>query len=149
MRIGIAADHGGFELKQKLVEELKNRGHEVTDFGARAFVADDDYPDYVAPLARAVSNDRVERGIALCGSGIGACITANKIRGVRAAVIQDTYSAHQGVEDDNMNLICLGGRVTGPDLARELIEAFIGARFLGKDRFVRRLAKISALEKEA
>jgi ribose 5-phosphate isomerase B len=149
MRLGVAADHGGFELKQKLAEELKSRGHEVIDFGATRLVAGDDYPDYVAPLARAVADGRVERGIALCGSGVGACITANKIRGVRAAVIQDTYSARQGVQDDNMNLICLGGRVTGPALARDLIGAFIGASFLGEDRFKRRLAKISALEKEA
>jgi ribose 5-phosphate isomerase B len=147
MRIGIAADHGGYELKEKVGGLLKGAGHEVTDFGADAFDADDDYPDYVAPLAQAVSEGRVERGIAICGSGVGACIVANRFPGVRAALVHDFFSAHQGVEDDNMNVMCLGARVIGPELARDLIHSFLSARFTGAERHRRRLAKVAALEK--
>ncbi len=113
MRIGIASDHGGFELKQKLIDDLRLQGHEVIDYGAYQLDPEDDYPSYVIPLARAVAAGQVERGIAVCGSGVGASVAANKVRGVRAALITDAYSAHQGVEDDRMNVMCLGGRVTG------------------------------------
>lgn len=147
MRLGIAADHGGFELKEQVMEELKSLRHEVTDFGAHEYDSHDDYPDFVVPLARAVAQGEVDRGLAICGSGVGACVAANKIAGVRAALITDPYSAHQGVEDDDMNVVCLGGRVTCFALAWELIQAFLKARFKGLDRYRRRLEKIAALEK--
>ncbi len=146
MRIGLAADHGGFELKMEIAAALKQAGHEVVDFGAQALTPDDDYPDFVGPLAQAVARREVERGLAFCGSGVGASIAANKVIGVRAGLIHDTFSAHQGVEDDNMNLLCLGGRVIGASLAWELIEAFLAARFSGAARHERRLAKVAALE---
>ena len=147
MRIGIAADHGGFELKIKLIESLHSAGHSVVDFGAKELNDGDDYPDYVVPLARAVAGGDVERGIAICGSGVGACIVANKIPGVRASLIADAFSAHQGVEDDNMNLICLGGHVTGFEFAWELTHIFLTAQFSNAERHKRRLAKITELEK--
>lgn len=146
MKIGLAADHGGFEMKEKLLPVLRQWGYEVIDFGARRHDPEDDYPDLVAPLARAVAAGEVERGIALCGSGVGAAITANKIAGVRAALINEVYSAHQGVEHDDLNLICLGGWVTGLALARDLIKVFLEARFSGTERHRRRLAKIARLE---
>ena len=145
-RVGIAADHGGFELKGQLVAALRSAGCEVVDFGAESLVVGDDYPDFVVPLARAVARTEVARGLAICGSGVGACIVANKIPGVRAALIGDSYSAHQGVEDDDMNILCLGGQVVGPALAWDLVKAFLGARFDGGDRFRRRLAKVAELE---
>lgn len=145
MRIGVAADHGGWELKNLLVRDLQSDGYEVTDFGALEFDKDNDYPDYVIPLARAVAKKQVERGIAFCGSGVGACIAANKIDGVRAALVHEIFSAHQGVEDDNMNFICLGGRVVSHLLARDLVRAFLSAKFQGGDRFQRRLDKIDKL----
>jgi len=147
MQIGIAADHGGFELKNKLIESLQSAGHSVVDFGAKELNDGDDYPDYVVPLARAVAGGDVERGIAICGSGVGACIVANKIPGVRASLIADAFSAHQGVEDDNMNLICLGGHVAGFELACELTHIFLTAQFSNAERHKRRLAKITELEK--
>ena len=113
MLIGVAADHGGFELKVQLTTALKTAGYEVLDFGARELVKEDDYPDFVVPLARAVIRGEVSRGLAICGSGVGACVAANKVPGIRAALITDSFSAHQGVEDDDMNIMCLGGRVTG------------------------------------
>jgi ribose 5-phosphate isomerase B len=146
MRIGIAADHGGFELKVKLTEDLKAAGYEVVDFGAHELAAGDDYPDFVIPLARAVASGEVTRGMAICGSGVGACVAANKVRGVRAALITDSFSAHQGVEDDDMNVMCLGGRVTGQALAWDLVQIFLNAQFKKAERFKRRLAKISELE---
>jgi len=146
-RIGIAADHGGFRLKQEMSEKLKAAGYTVVDFGALNQQDNDDYPDFVVPLAQAVASGEVERGVAICGSGVGACIAANKIPHVRASLVHDTYSAHQGVEDDSMNLMCLGGRVVGSSLAWELIQVFLNAEFSGADRHKRRLAKISALEK--
>jgi ribose 5-phosphate isomerase B len=146
MPIGVAADHGGFELKVKLTAALKTAGYEVLDFGANELVAEDDYPDFVVPLARAVMSGKVSRGLAICGSGVGACVAANKIPGVRAALITDSFSAHQGVEDDDMNIMCLGGRVTGYALSWDLVQTFLNARFLGDKRFIRRLAKISDLE---
>lgn len=148
MRIGLAADHGGFELKEQMSGELKSSGHEVVDFGARAYASGDDYPDYVVPMARAVARGEVDRGLAICGSGVGACVAANKILGARAALITDAFSAHQGVEDDDMNIICLGGRVTGFALAWDLIQTFLKARFKGDERFKRRLAKVAALERQ-
>lgn len=146
MRVGIAADHGGFALKERLVAELKASGHEIVEFGAFQFVRDDDYPDFVVPLARAVARGEVERGIAVCGSGVGASIAAGKIRGVHAALVADTFSARQGVEDDDMNVMCLGGRVIGYELALELARAFLNARFKDEERFRRRLRKIAELE---
>ncbi len=147
MKIGIAADHGGYELKQSIHKYLLAKGFEVTDFGANTFDKDDDFPDFIVPLARAVADKEIERGIAVCGSGVGASIAANKINGVRAALIHDYFSAHQGVEDDDMNLLCLGGRVTGPSMAQELIEAFLNSKFIGAERHLRRLDKIKRLEK--
>jgi ribose 5-phosphate isomerase B len=147
MRLGIAADHGGFELKEQLVEELREMGHEVVDFGAPDYDPKDDYPDFVVPLARAVAQGEVERGVAICGSGVGACVAANKIAGVRAALITEVFSAHQGVEDDNMNVMCLGGRVTCYALASDLVQTFIKARFKEGERFQRRLDKVARLER--
>jgi ribose 5-phosphate isomerase B len=148
MRIGIAADHGGFDLKVKLVADLKDDGHQVMDFGATELIEEDDYPDYVVPLARAVSKGDIDRGLAICGSGVGACVAANKVPGVRAALITDPFSAHQGVEDDNINMMCLGGRVAGYALAWDLVQIFLKARFKGYTRFKRRLEKVEALERE-
>ena len=149
MKVGIAADHGGFELKTNLVESLRSAGHEVVDFGAEKFNDGDDYPDYVAPLAGAVASGELQRGIAICGSGVGACIIANKVPGVRASLIADAFSAHQGVEDDDMNMICLGGHVMGDELAWELTNVFLSARFSNAERHRRRLAKIAAVERQA
>jgi len=148
MRIGIAADHGGFAMKEQIAVALESAGHEVIDFGALQLNPVDDYPDFVVPLAKAVVKGVVERGIALCSSGVGACIVANKIPGVHAALIHDHFSAHQGVEDDDMNIICIGSLVVGYALAWELVKAFIAARFSGAERHRRRIAKISALERE-
>jgi ribose 5-phosphate isomerase B len=146
MKIGIAADHGGFPLKEEIRTWLVSLGHDVKDFGAFALNAADDYPDFVSPLGMAVSNREVDKGIAICGSGVGASIAANKIKGVRAALIHDGFSAHQGVEDDDMNLMCLGGRVVGNKLAEDLITAFLNAKFIGGERHRRRLDKVKALE---
>lgn len=146
MRVGIAADHGGFELKEQVAKVLRATGYEVADFGAQSLDPTDDYPDFIVPLAKAVASGEVERGVAVCGSGVGTCVAANKVAGVRAALISDVFSAHQGVEDDDMNLICLGGRVTGYALAWDLIRTFLTARFVGAERHRRRLAKIAALE---
>ena len=146
MKIGIAADHAGFALKQELTKALRATGHEILDYGAHTLDPQDDYPDFVGPLAKAVAQGTVERGIAICGSSIGACIAANKIAGVRAGPCSDNYSAHQGVEHDDMNVICLGGQVLGNALARELLETFLAARFTGEERHTRRLKKIADLE---
>ncbi len=146
MRIGIAADHGGFDLKEGLTRALREERHEVVDFGDLRRDPDDDYPDFVAPLARAVARGEVERGVAVCGSGVGAAVAANKIPGVRAALIADVFSAHQGVEDDDMNVLCLGGRVVGPSLAWDLVRTFLAARFSGFERHRRRLAKVAGME---
>jgi ribose 5-phosphate isomerase B len=144
--IGIAADHGGLMLKERLAEELRAEGYHVTDFGAWEEHPLDDYPDFVVPLAEAVADGKVDRGIAICGSGVGASVAANKVPGVRAGLIHDVYSARQGVEDDNMNVICLGGRVVGYELARDWVKAFLGATFRDEERFRRRLSKIADLE---
>ena len=148
MRVGIAADHGGFTLKEQMAESLRGSGYEVMDFGANQLNLGDDYPDFVIPLARAVAAGNVARGIAICGSGVGACVAANKVAGVRAGLIHDVFSAHQGVEDDNMNVFCLGGKVIGSALACELIEKFLAARFSAAPRHERRLAKVQALESQ-
>jgi len=145
-RIGIAADHGGFESKKYLTGMLREGGYEVIDFGDRLLNPEDDYPDFVVPLARAVARGEVDRGVAICGSGVGACIAANKVPGVRACLIHEMFSARQGVEDDNMNVICLGGRVVTNAFAWELAGAFLQARFSGVERHLRRLAKIARLE---
>jgi RpiB/LacA/LacB family sugar-phosphate isomerase len=147
MRIGIAADHGGFSMKERLVAILGSDGHEMVDFGARQLDPGDDYPDFVIPLARGVAAGEVERGIALCSSGVGASIAANKVPGVRAALVHDSFSAHQGVEDDDMNCICLGSLVVGYAQALELVRTFLAATFSGAERHCRRIAKIAALEK--
>ena len=146
MRVGIATDHGGFGLKEDLVTRLREVGHEVVDFGAHSLAPGDNYPDFVIPLAHAVAASKVERGIAVCGSGVGASVCVNKIRGVRAALIGDHFSARQGVEDDHMNIICMGGRTIGPSAAWDLVETFLASEFSQADRHLRRLAKVASLE---
>lgn len=148
MRIGIASDHGGFELKEKLAARLRGAGHEVTDFGAYEQKPDDDYPDFVIPLGHSVVSAKVDRGLAVCGSGVGASVCLNKIKGVRACLIEDHFSAKQGVEDDNLNVICLGGRIEGPELAWDLVQTFLDAQFSNAPRHVRRLSKVAALEEK-
>ena len=147
MKIGIAADHGGFALKEVIKKFLQAQQHDVKDFGAMERNDTDDYPDFVVPLAKSVSAGEVERGIAVCGSGVGASIAVNKVPGVRAALIHDHFSAHQGVEDDDMNLLCLGGRVTGDEMAKELVNTFLKAKFTAAERHQRRLNKVKQLEK--
>jgi ribose 5-phosphate isomerase B len=146
MRVGVAADHAGFALKEQLITALRDAGHEVVDFGSSSLAPEDDYPDYVVPLARSVVRGDVERGVAICGSGVGACVAANKVKGVRAALVHDIFSAHQGVEDDDMNVICFGARVLGCALVWDLTKAFLAARFNNAERHQRRLAKVAALE---
>ncbi|MCA6067942.1 RpiB/LacA/LacB family sugar-phosphate isomerase [Chryseobacterium sp. RG1] len=146
IKIGICADHGGFELKEKIKSFLAENQFEPIDYGATELNSSDDFPDFVIPLAKAVASKEVFRGIAICGSGVGACIAANKIPNIRAALITEHFSAHQGVEDDDMNLICLGGRITGYAVAEELVLAFLNAEFIGAERHLRRLAKIQNLE---
>ncbi len=147
MNIVIGADHGGFELKSIIIEYLKSLGHATRDIGAYSSEPSD-YPDYARAVANAVIDGRAERGILICGSGVGASVAANKFPGVRAAVCHDTFSAHQGVEDDDLNVLCLGARVVGPELAKDITRTFLSAKFSGADRHVRRLGKIAAIEKE-
>jgi ribose 5-phosphate isomerase B len=146
MKIAVAADHGGFEMKQMLVDRLRSMGHEVRDFGATSLDPNDDYPDYIIPLARAVSAGEVKRGIVICGSGVGASVAANKVKGIRAGLCHDHYSVRQGVEDDDMNVLCLGGRVMGIEVAWDHAQTFIAASFSGAERHRRRLAKVTRLE---
>ena len=146
MRVGIATDHGGFGLKEELVNQLRGAGHEVVDFGAHELSETDDYPDYVIPLAKAVATREVERGVAVCGSGVGASVCANKIHGIRAALIHDHFSARQGVEDDHMNILCMGGRTVGSAVAWDLVQTFLDARFSQAQRHLRRLSKVASLE---
>jgi ribose 5-phosphate isomerase B len=146
MRIGIATDHGGFSLKEDLVARLRTAGHELVDFGAHSLNPADDYPDFVIPLARAVSAGEVERGVAVCGSGVGICVCANKVPGAHACLIGDHFSARQGVEDDHMNIICLGGRTIGHELAWDLVETYLSSRFSQAERHLRRLSKVASLE---
>ena len=148
MRVGIAADHGGFDLKQELVGQIRAAGHDVVDFGADSLMPDDDYPDFVIPLAEAVAKGKVDRGLAVCGSGVGAVVCANKVKGVRACLIRDHFSARQGVEDDHMNILCMGGRTVGPAVARDLVETFLAAEYGQAERYLRRLKKVAALETE-
>ena len=146
MRIGIATDHGGFDLKEEMLKQLREAGHEVVDFGAHRLNQGDDYPDYVVPLAEAVAAQKVDRGVAICGSGVGASVCANKIRGIRAALIHDHFSARQGVEDDHMNILCMGGRTVGPSVALDLVQTFLAAEFSQAQRHLRRLSKVASLE---
>jgi ribose 5-phosphate isomerase B len=146
MRVGIATDHGGFGLKEELVAQLRATGREVVDFGASSLSPDDDYPDFVIPLGHAVAAGKVDRGVAICGSGVGASVCANKIPGVRAALIHDHFSARQGVEDDHMNILCMGGRTVGPAVAWDLVQTFLAAGFSHAERHLRRLSKMASLE---
>jgi ribose 5-phosphate isomerase B len=146
MRVGIATDHGGFGLKEELITQLRNAGHEVVDFGAHGLSEGDDYPDYVIPLAQSVVVGKVHRGVAICGSGVGASVCANKIQGIRAALIHDHFSAKQGVEDDHMNILCMGGRTVGPAVAWDLVQTFLAAEFSQAERHLRRLGKVASLE---
>ncbi|NOY97754.1 MAG: ribose 5-phosphate isomerase B [Chloroflexi bacterium] len=151
MRVAIACDHGGFPLKGTVIEVVRAAGHQVLDLGTDS-AASVDYPDYAEKLGRAIQHGEAARGILMCGSGVGASIAANKMRGVYAAVCHDTYSAHQGVEHDDMNVLCLGARIIGPELAKEIVAAFLGARFVGNDpgqeRHARRVGKVRKLESE-
>ena len=146
MRVGIATDHGGFGLKEELVARLRAASYEVVDFGAHSLSLGDDYPDFVIPLAQAVVAGQVNRGVAICGSGVGASVCANKIAGVRAALIHDHFSAKQGVEDDHMNVLCMGGRTVGPAVAWDLVQTFLAAEFSQAERHLRRLGKVTSLE---
>jgi ribose 5-phosphate isomerase B len=146
MKVGIATDHGGFALKEELMGRLRAAGHEVTDFGAYSLNPGDDYPDFVTPLADAIVAGKVERGVAVCGSGVGAAVCANKVKGVRAALIHDHFSARQGVEDDHMNLLCMGGRTVGPEVAWDLVLSYLAAEYSQAERHLRRLHKIAVLE---
>jgi ribose 5-phosphate isomerase B len=147
MRVGIATDHGGFSLKEEMVPQLRAAGHEVVDFGAQSLSPDDDYPDVVVPLAQAVAEGKVDRGVAICGSGVGASVCANKVPGIRAALIHDHFSARQGVEDDHMNILCMGGRTVGPAVAWDLVQTFLAAEFSQAERHLRRLKKVALIEK--
>lgn len=142
----MAADHGGVSLKEELAARLRAAGHDIVDFGAHGANPADDYPDFVIPLARAVAAGTVERGVAVCGSGVGAAVCANKVPGARAGLIQDHFSARQGVEDDHMNILCLGGRVMGLEVAWDLVQTFLAAEFSQAERHLRRLAKVASLE---
>jgi ribose 5-phosphate isomerase B len=146
MKIAVGSDHAGFPLKQTVVDAIRDEGHEIVDCGAFAVEPGDDYPDFAAAVARAIRDGRAERGVLICGSGVGASVAANKFRGIRAALCHDTFSARQGVEDDSMNVLTLGARVIGPSLAVELVGAFLGAEFSGAERHVRRLNKVQGFE---
>jgi ribose 5-phosphate isomerase B len=146
MRVGIATDHGGFGLKEEMVAQLRAAGHEVLDLGAYSLDPVDDYPDVVIPLAQAVVTGKVDRGVAICGSGVGASVCANKVPGIHAALIHDHFSARQGVEDDHLNILCMGGRTVGPAVAWDLIQTFLAAEFSQAERHLRRLSKVALLE---
>ena len=146
MRIAIGADHGGFPLNERVIEELRRAGHELIDFGTHDGSIPDDYPDYAKQVGEAVQNGSVEIGLLICGSGVGAAVAANKLRGIRAALCGDTYSAHQSREHDDCNVLCLGARVVGVELALEIVRSFVAARFSGEERHRRRLAKVAAME---
>ena len=146
MRVAVGMDHGGFPLKEFILEELRKEGHEPVDVGAFQLDSTDDYPDFAEAVGAAVLDGRAERGVLVCGSGVGACVAANKMKGIRASVCHDHYSAHQGVEHDNMNVLCLGARIIGPEPAVDLIRAFLAANFSGEERHVRRLGKVDAIE---
>ena len=148
MRIAVGADHAGVPLNETVIAELKQLGHEVVDCGTHDASQPDDYPDYAEAVGRAVLDGKADRAVLICGSGVGASVAANKLPGIRAGLCHDSYSAQQGVEHDNMNVICMGSRVIGPELALDLVRIFLGAQFTGEARHVRRLAKIDALERE-
>ena len=148
MIVAVGADHAGFALKSQIVCWLREEGHQVNDLGAFNLDPDDDYPDFAVSVARSVSSGQAEKGIVVCGSGVGACITANKINGIRACLCHDTYSARQGVEHDGMNVICIGGRIIGIELAKAVLRAFLGACFIPEPRFQRRLDKIMQIEQD-
>ena len=147
MRIAIGGDHAGYDLKQAIVNQLNAAGHELIDVGAHSFDPQDDYPDFAVAVAETVRRGEAVRGIIVCGSGVGACIAANKLKGVRAGLCHDTYSARQGVEHDDVNVLCLGGRIVGSSLAGELVTAFLEARYQAKDRYARRLRKVLDAER--
>jgi ribose 5-phosphate isomerase B len=147
MKIAVAADHAGFPLKDRVIEEVRKLGHQVFDLGTHS-TDPDDYPDYARAVAEALREGRAERAVLICGSGAGACVAANKFRGIRAATCHDTFSAHQGVEDDGMNVLCLGARVIGPELATELLRSYLGARFSDIERHRRRVSKVEQFEEE-
>ena len=147
MKIAVAADHGGFPHKDRVLEIVRAAGHEAVDLGAHELDPADDYPDFAEAVGRAIQDGRAERAVLLCGSGVGACIAANKLDGVRASVCHDVYSAHQGVEHDDMNVLCLGARIIGPALLDDLVQAFLSAELASGERFRRRLDKVAALEK--
>ncbi|MCX7839649.1 MAG: ribose 5-phosphate isomerase B [Anaerolineae bacterium] len=149
MNIALGVDHGGFALKPIVADEIRKLGHTVVDCGAREYDARDDYPDYARAVGAAIQRGEAERGILVCGSGVGVSIAATKMRGIRAALCHDTYSARQGVEHDNMNVLCLGARVIGDELARELVRAFLTARFDANERYQRRLNKVLEMEQGA
>ena len=146
MRIAVAADHAGFPLNERIISELGRAGHEIVDFGTHDGTRPDDYPDYALAVGQSVQSGEAEIGILICGSGVGAAVAANKLKGIRAAMCGDTYSGHQSREHDDCNVLCLGSRVTGPELAMEIVRAFVGARFNGEERHVRRLAKVRKIE---
>ena len=146
MKVAVGADHAGFELKGEIVRWLESEGHQVNDIGADEFDPDDDYPDFAVAVAGSIHAGESERGIVICGSGVGACITANKVKGIRACLCHDTYSARQGVEHDNMNVVCIGGRIIGIELTKVVLESFLNASFLPEPRFQRRLDKLNQVE---
>ena len=148
MRLGIATDDGGFGVKEELVARIRAAGHEVVDFGAHSLNPDDDYPDYVVPLGQAVVAGKVDRGVAICGSGLGASVGANKANGVRAGLLHDHFSAKEGVEDDPTNILCMGGRSVGPEVAWDLVQTYLAAEYSSAPRHLRRLGKVAALESE-
>jgi ribose 5-phosphate isomerase B len=148
MKVAVSADHGGVPLMDVVMDELRKLGHEVLDLGTHDANNGDDYPDHAEDIGRKVASGECERGILICGSGVGASVAANKIRGVRAGLCHDTYSAHQGVEHDDCNVLCLGARVVGPELALDIVRSFVGARFTHEERHVRRVAKVLAIERK-
>jgi ribose 5-phosphate isomerase B len=147
MRVAVACDHGGFPLKETVLEAVRAAGHEPLDLGTYSEERVD-YPDYARKLGEALQSGEAQRGVLICGSGVGACVAANKIKGIYAAICHDTYSAHQGVEHDDMNVLCLGGRIIGPELAKELVTAFLGAKFIGEGRYLSRVEKVRQIEAE-
>ncbi len=148
MKIAIGSDHAGYFLKEEIKSHLQNLGHLVIDVGTDNPNTKSDYPDFSKLVSKEIKENRAERGIVICGSGVGACIAANKIKGIRASVCHDIYSAHQGVEHDDMNVLCLGSKIIGSELAKEIVNAFLNAKFIPQDRYIRRLSKIKALEEE-
>ncbi|MCB1059414.1 MAG: ribose 5-phosphate isomerase B [Calditrichaeota bacterium] len=146
MIVAVGSDHAGFELKRELVNMVAGLGHQVVDMGTHSTEAAD-YPDFARAVAREIVENRADRGLIICGSGVGACVAANKVKGIRAGTCHDTFSARQGVEDDDMNALCLGARIIGVELAREVVRAFLAAKFSGLERHQRRLNKVLEIEK--